>query len=371
MIVERPLMDFFVPVRGKSEYTKAYGNKNQGEYPVYSASNTKPLTSINHYDYDGTFMTWATNGFGGFIRILTGKFSINGDRGILNPKQPEKTNIEYFRYVLQPILRNLAVGRKGEKGKNEFTKVPLAKVQRVKVPVPLDDKEELDISKQVELANKFNLVEGIKRNLETDFQKLERIQLYEPSKKKTKRILLGDKTLFKVDNGERIRKKDINKARGDIPVYSASYKDEALGYCSEQITKIVPNAKKFSGSCITVNADGSDYSAYLRRETFYANDVLNVITIIHPKIPPDYVLHMLRIILSSKGLSYSNKMYKDKLRHLEIEIPIKDNNEFDEKEQRRIAEKYSLIETVRNTLKEELQQIIKTSVSVQPAISSF
>ena len=31
-------------------------------------------------------MTWSTNGFAGTILILDGKFSINGDRGILVPK---------------------------------------------------------------------------------------------------------------------------------------------------------------------------------------------------------------------------------------------------------------------------------------------
>ncbi len=363
-IIEKPLTELFSTVRGNPDYTKAYGNKNRGKYPVYSASNTDPLTSINHYDYDGIFMTWSTNGFGGFIRILDGQFSINADRGILIPKEPKKINIEYFRYVLQPILRNLARGRKGEGGKNEFTKVPVGMVQSVNVPVPVDDNGELDISKQEELANKFSLVEDIKRNLESEFESLEKIQVYEYSKNKMKKILLGDETLFMVDNGERIRKKDIDKARGNIPVYSASFKDGTLGYCSEQITKIVPKAKKFTGRCITVNADGSDYSAFLRNETFYANDVLNVIKIIHPKIHPEYILYTLRILLYSMMLSYSNKLYKDKLRQLEIEIPIKENGEFDEKEQCRIADKYALVENTRKILKEELQQVTTSLVSV-------
>ena len=76
----------FIVVSGKSKYTKKFGNQNSGEYPVYSASNNAPLTFINTFDFDGNYMTWATNGFAGYIKLLSGKFSINADRGLLKPK---------------------------------------------------------------------------------------------------------------------------------------------------------------------------------------------------------------------------------------------------------------------------------------------
>ena len=61
------LQDLFEIDRGKSKYTKKYGDINKGDYPVYSASNNAPLTFINTYDFDGKFLTWATNGFAGYI----------------------------------------------------------------------------------------------------------------------------------------------------------------------------------------------------------------------------------------------------------------------------------------------------------------
>ena len=44
--------DLFEVQRGKSIYTKTYGNKNKGKYPVFSASNNAPLTYIDTYDYE-------------------------------------------------------------------------------------------------------------------------------------------------------------------------------------------------------------------------------------------------------------------------------------------------------------------------------
>ncbi|MDR1761977.1 MAG: N-6 DNA methylase, partial [Bacteroidales bacterium] len=108
--------------RGKSKYTKNYGNTNKGNYPVYSASNNSPMTYINSFDYDGKFLTWATNGFAGYMMLIDGKFSINADRGLLN-SQNNNINLQYIKFILEPKLRELAKGRKGEKGEDEFTKV--------------------------------------------------------------------------------------------------------------------------------------------------------------------------------------------------------------------------------------------------------
>jgi hypothetical protein len=50
------------------------------------------------------------------------EFSINADRALLKSKI-ENINLEYVKYQLEPILRDLAKGRIGENRKDEFTKV--------------------------------------------------------------------------------------------------------------------------------------------------------------------------------------------------------------------------------------------------------
>jgi len=78
--------DIFDSHLGNPSYTRRYGDNNKGEYPVYGASNHAPLTNIKTYDYDGKYLTWARNGFAGFVKSHNGKFNINYDRGILVPK---------------------------------------------------------------------------------------------------------------------------------------------------------------------------------------------------------------------------------------------------------------------------------------------
>lgn len=66
------LLLLFDTSKGVAKYTKKYGNIHPGPYPVFSASSQTPLTHLDTYDYDGRYMTWATNGFAGTILILAG-----------------------------------------------------------------------------------------------------------------------------------------------------------------------------------------------------------------------------------------------------------------------------------------------------------
>lgn len=157
--------------RGLSKYTKKYGNQNKGEHPVFSASNIAPLTHINTFDFDGDYLTWATNGFAGYIKITSGKFSINADRGLLKPKQ-KNLNIKYIQYKLEPILRKLAKGRKGEKGEDEFTKVYPSMLSDIKIDLPVNSNDEIDIFTQNQIVEKVVFIEETKQKVKEYKKKL-------------------------------------------------------------------------------------------------------------------------------------------------------------------------------------------------------
>lgn len=151
-----PLPELFNTVKGLSKYTKKYGNTHSGPYPVFSASSNKPLTQIDTFDYDGRYLTWSTNGFAGTILVLDGKFSINGDRGILLPKDGRRDlDFDYMKYVLEPLFRELAKGRKGDNGEDEFTKLYPSMLTDVMVPVPVDAEGAIDLALQKEIAAKY------------------------------------------------------------------------------------------------------------------------------------------------------------------------------------------------------------------------
>ena len=154
-----------------SKYTKTYGQSHKGEYPVYSASNNAPLTYINSFDYDGEFLTWATNGFAGYIKVLDEKFSINGDRGLLIRKN-DRIDIEYVQFVLEPILRELAKGRKGDKGGDEFTKVYPSMVENATIFIPVLPDGSYDIMTQRAIAEKYKKIKEIENLLLLELKKI-------------------------------------------------------------------------------------------------------------------------------------------------------------------------------------------------------
>lgn len=168
--------DIFETKKGLSKYTKTYGQSNNGEYPVYSASNNAPLTFINSFDYEGKYLTWATNGFAGYIKVIDGQFSINGDRGLLIPKN-ENINIDYIKVVLEPILRGLAKGRKGDNGDNEFTKVYPSMVENVTLSIPTFSDGTFDLKTQNQVAESYRKVEEVKELLLLELQKIKSISI--------------------------------------------------------------------------------------------------------------------------------------------------------------------------------------------------
>lgn len=158
-----PLTNILEPIKGLSKYTKKYGNLHEGSYPVYSASSKKALTYIDTFDYDGKYMTWSTNGFAGTILVLDGKFSINGDRGVLIPKDGRTDiDLDYMKFTLEPLFRDLAKGRKGDNGEDEFTKLYPSMLNDIMIPVPVDEHGSIDLCAQKEIATKYLAIERSK-----------------------------------------------------------------------------------------------------------------------------------------------------------------------------------------------------------------
>ena len=159
-----PLSDVFNTVKGKSRYTRKYGKDHQGDYPIFAASSTNPLTHIDTYDYDGEYLSWSTNGFAGTVTVLKGQFSINGDRGLLIPKM-DHINILYLRYILEPIFRKLAKGRRGDRGEDEFTKLYPSMISDVVVPLPVDTSGTISMEAQNEIAMMYDTMEEYRREI--------------------------------------------------------------------------------------------------------------------------------------------------------------------------------------------------------------
>lgn len=155
--------DLLTPVKGSSKYTRAYIREHCGEYPVYSASSKEPMGFMDHFDYEGKYLSWSTNGFAGKIMMLEGRFSINGDRGLLIPKNDRQDlHLDYLRYELEPVFRMLAKGRRGDNDENEFTKLYPSMLRGAVVRMPLDANGGISLIRQVAIADRYGKLEKAK-----------------------------------------------------------------------------------------------------------------------------------------------------------------------------------------------------------------
>ena len=155
-------------------------------------------------------------------------------------------------------------------------------------------------------------------------------------------ILLNDVKYFLIERGGRIRQEDANQAKGSIPVYSGSKEQGGvIGYVSDNIIKFAPNAKKFNGKYLTVNANGSVGKVFLRNEEFYLHDDVNAIKIMDDKILYEYLIYELQNKIDLLGYDWSKKLYKQELGKISVEIPIKENGDFDVDKQNGIANGYA------------------------------
>ena len=363
---EIEIIELFDLVKGFSKYTTKYGHENIGEYPVFSASTKAPLTYINTYDYNSTYLSWTTNGYGGYIFILSGKFSINGDRALLIPKV-DNLSLEYIRYIAQPIFRSLARGRIVDGTKNEYTKVYPSMLEGIYIPIPIKEDGSFDLEAQKKIAKKYKLVEDGKKQA-LDYLKTIKNCIIKVEHNKDiqyKNVDLKDIFDFKkcVSNSSEFTKKFVYENQGDIPVYGATqfHSKPTYGYIKDCIDGV-----KYFENCLTWNIDGS-LGCFYRDGRFslsekviplYLKDEYSKI------IDLSFLSYMLIQKANEYGFSREFKPNQTRLKEVSIEIPIKQDGTYDLEEQQRIAKKYQNIESKRSEAIDMLKRIIDTQVKI-------
>lgn len=354
------ISDLFHIERGHSKYTKKFGDKNKGKYPVYSASNATYLTKIDSYDYDGKYLTWATNGFAGYIKVINGKFSVNGDRAVLIPKEQfkDKIDLDYVKFVLEPIFRELSKGRRGDKGKDEFTKLYPTMVKDVEITFPLikSDVNLFDLEAQNSVARNKILEDELNEKVKGYIEYIEELNILTETPKNFKTYTVND--LFKVKKGKgRYTRKYINENRGNYPVYSSQTIDEG------EIGRI--NTFDHDVKCLTWTTDGVYAGTVFMRDGKFSMTTHCGALVLDSKyknsIKLEYLYRYLSSILKSHAIGEQNKRVTVSIiKDVEVIIPIdKDgnpdllvqneivkNNEYFDKIKTEVLEKLNSLEAV-------------------------
>lgn len=354
------LKDLFSIERGKSKYTKKFGNQNKGDFPVYSASNNAPLTYINSFDYNGEYLTWATNGFAGYIMVIDGKFSINADRGLLKPLK-DNINISYVKYMLEPVLRDLAKGRKGDKGKDEFTKVYPSMIESVDIKMPIDRNGNFDASAQMEIVKKISFINDLKREIINYKQDIESTNIDIISSSKIKKIKL--KEIFDIEKGKsKYTNKYINENRGNYHLYSSQTSNEGI------IGLI--NSFDYDISAITWTTDGVHAGTVFKRNGKFSMTTHCGALVLKSeyikKVSLNYIYHKLKESLKNYAVGEQNKRVTTTIiKDVIIDIPLNEKNEFDLNEQKRVSDKYQKIDDIKKKISNELKNLVETNIDYE------
>lgn len=161
---EFPITELFEIKRGSGKYTKAYTKKHVGDIPCYSGNTFGVFAQIDSSDFNVPCLSWAIDGLAGYMMVHKHPFSATNHRGILVPKT-EKVDLDYLKYILEPIFRELKKGREGANGENEYTSLPPFMIKNVKIVLPTNQDGTPDLKAQSEIAKKYIALEQYKKDI--------------------------------------------------------------------------------------------------------------------------------------------------------------------------------------------------------------
>ena len=219
--LEIPITQVFDIVRGDGKYTRSYVHEHTGEYPLYSGNTFGPFAQIDSYDYNVPALTWAIDGLAGYMMIHRSPFSATNHRGILLLKDTN-IDLEYAKYTLEPIFRELKKGRQGDNGENEYTSLPPFMIQSVKFAVPVDHNGEPWLEKQKEIAAGYVTLEQTKETVVEQIANLSQVSIVPNCDEYAIEYLPLSELFDTIKGKSKYTKKYGNLHSGPYPVYSAS-----------------------------------------------------------------------------------------------------------------------------------------------------
>jgi len=330
--------DFFTPTNGHPRYIRDYVDANPGIYPVYSAALETPFGFIDDFDYVGDHLSWVMNGYGGRMRLLKGPFSANRDRGVLVPLEGVRIpNLTYLRYVLEPEFMSLAVGRRVDGRKNEYTKIypPVASDISFELPVRADGS--LDYCLMDTLGERLARIEAARARLDMVQADLVASELAFVVDPPYIEIRLSDERLFKLSIGKRLLRTEVESERSDgaVPVFSANVRTP-FGYVDEGKS----DGQDFSQASLIWGIDGIfDWNMIPAYSAFVPTDHCGRAVLLSDQLDPEYLLYALRASRAQYGF---DRVYRASLGNLRSDVtvcvPLDNEGEISVTRQRQIAE---------------------------------
>jgi hypothetical protein len=350
--------DLFTPVSGKPQHIRRTVDENPGPYPVYSASLSDPFGHIATHDFEGTFLTWVMNGYGGRVQVVTGKFSATRDRGVLVPKGDLRVpNLTYLKYALQPELSALAVGRRVDGRMNEYTKIYPGTVAAASVPLPTLDGERLNFDLMNQMGERLAKLDELKGPIAAVREELDQAVLRLDPGQETLDVSLGDSDLFRLSIGDRVLRKDL--VDEGTPAYSANARTPFGSVASS-------NLKDFEKPSLLWGIDGIfDWNLIPAGEPFATTDHCGRLQVLVDDIDPEYLYFVLRSTRASYGFDRVFRASLGNLREtVSVPIPVISGGQFDLARQQAVADRYRKANKARTATVESLELILQARLGL-------
>ena len=355
------LSNLFDCKKGNNKYTKTYCNKHHGEYEVYTGSTLKSFGFLNTYDYDKQNLSFTTDGeYAGTLKVLSGKYNVGGHRAILL-KKDNNLNLDYFKYILQPIFYSRV--KSGDVPSVSWEK----HLKDIEIEIPINKDGDYDIEEQSRIAKILKQIENEKIVLQKKKNRLLstliRDNLLENCK--YKEVLISE--IFSPENGCGTYTKTFCKNNtGNYPVYSGSSIDIFSNI----------NTYDYDGEYLTWVKDGLAGYLMYHNEKF---SITNHRGILLPKVDMlnldlKYLKYIIEPIFRNEckgrvghhGQNEYTTLNQTMINNIKtkIKIPIDKNGCYDLNKQKEIANKYRKIEEIKRNISTQIDMLCSTEIKL-------
>ncbi|RLL67990.1 restriction endonuclease subunit S [Streptomyces sp. Z26] len=331
---EFPIGDLFEAVNGRAKFIRDYMDAHPGPYPVFSASLVRPFGYVDEYEFDGRFLTWVMNGYGGRVQEVEGRFSANRDRGVLIPKPViDQADLTYLRFAMEPQLVAAAVGRRVDGRLNEYTKIyPQTALEQV-IRIPSTSTGNIDLARMKEIGAKLRRIEAAQARLREVHETLDRATSPFFCDPPSIAINLDNESFFRLSIGNRVLRSQ--HVPDGIPVYSANARS-IFGHVKAS------NLQEFKYSSLLWGIDGIfDWNFIPAGERFATTDHCGRAEILDSRLDPAYLLAYLRTTRNTYGF---DRVFRASLRNVktnvQVTIPVDANGKISLRRQNELASSF-------------------------------
>jgi len=273
------------------------------------------------------------------------------------PKK-DNINVSFVKYKIEPLLRSIAKGRKGEKGEDEFTKVYPSMLEDIEINMPVDKDGKFDVAAQAEIAGKYELIAEVKAKAAEYQKQIKELHVDFPDD--GTKVMFSVNDLFKIKSGNSsLTQKYGHLHQGPYVVYSANTKQNGVfGYI---------DTFEYDTECIQLTTNGVYAGTFFYREKHRFNINGDARLLIRKSVNLDYhyLINGLRREFVLYRFNWENKPSIAKIKLIKIPVPVTPSGAFDLAAQREIAERYRKIEQVKNAVMKELEKIKDTVVELE------